>query len=82
MLTYDKQCYASKQEYHKAKHKNNTLKTETSYNDMIRKSKKYKQEIKRVQTKEKQYFISRPRNTKTKNSRLYWQILQQTKKNV
>ena len=80
MLTYDKQCYVSRQEYHKAKHKNNTLKTETSYNDMISKSKKYKQEIKRVQTKEKQDFISKLRNTKTKDSRLYWQILQQTKK--
>ena len=78
-LSYDKQCYVARQEYHKAKHKNNVLKTETSYDDMIRKSKKYKQEMKRVQTKEKQDFISKLRNAKTKDSKLYWKILQQRK---
>lgn len=72
MLTCDKQCYVSRQEYHKAKHRNNILKTETSFNDMIRKSRKYKQETKRVQTKEKQDYISKLRNAKTKDSRLYW----------
>ena len=48
MLAYDKQCYVSRQGYHKAKHKNNISETEISYNDMIRKSKKYKQKKNKI----------------------------------
>ena len=79
---YDKQCYLSRKEYHKAKHRNNIEKSLSSHNDMIIKSKKYKQELKRIKIKEKSNFIAKLRNAKAKDPRLYWQILQGTQKKV
>lgn len=70
---YDKQCYISRQEYHKAKHKNNVERSERSYNDMITKSKTYKQELKRVKGKEQRNLIAKLKETKAKNPKLYWQ---------
>lgn len=40
--------------YHKARHKSNIRRSEENKKDMIEKSKKYKDELKRIQSKEKE----------------------------
>lgn len=58
-------------------------KSETHCEELVAKSKKYKQELKRVRREEKTDLISKLRSVKTKDSKLYWQILQEPKqKNV
>ena len=54
----------------------------TSYNDMVRKSKKYKQELKTIKAKGNINLIIKLRTLKTKDSRFYWKILQGTQKSL
>ena len=75
-------CYLSRKEYYKAKHKNNLENTLTSYHDMVRKSKKYKQELKRINAMENRNRITKLWTLKTLDSRFCWKILQGTQKKV
>lgn len=77
---YDQQCYLSRIECHKAKYKKNIEKSLSSRYDMITKSKKYKNELKRIKVKEKSNFTTKLRNAKAKDLKLFWQILQGTQK--
>ena len=79
MKGYDKQCYNSRKEYHKAKNKHNRHKSTVTYTAMIEKSKKYKKEIKRVKNKESVNILQQLRENKSKDPKAYWKILKDIK---
>ena len=75
MAGYDKQCYKSRKEYHKAKNKHNRQKTTLTYNALIDKSRRYKGELKRVKNKNNTSVLQKLRENKTKDPKAYWKIL-------
>ena len=75
MPGYDKQCYNSRKEYHKAKSKYNKHKNSITYTSMLQKSKKYKNDIKRAKNKETASIHKQLRENKNKDPKTYWKIL-------
>ena len=57
LFGYDNQCWKARKAYHKARHKYNIRRNEEHKKDMMEKSKKYKFELKRVQSKEKENLV-------------------------
>lgn len=80
MEGYDSKCIKSRKEYHKAKHKYNVRKNNANFVCMINKSRKYKQEMKRVHRKQKSNMVKKLRETKTKDPTAYWKIIKGKKK--
>ena len=72
---YDVQCWYSRQQYHKAKHKYNSNRTVCNYNDMLSKNNGYKNNLSRVKLNEKEAIVRQLRDTKKNDPRFYWQVL-------
>ena len=54
---YNKDCAIKRQEYHKAKSKNNRLKTNETHQELVRKSRAYKKEVNKAKAKGRKDFI-------------------------
>lgn len=80
LVGYDRQCWRSRQEYHKARHRYHMHKTSSNFNTMTEKSKTYKRNLKRVKSKEQTILINKLRSCKGNNSREYWKVLNGQKK--
>ena len=80
LFGYDNQCWKARKAYHKARHKYNIRRNEEHKKDMMEKSKKYKFELKRVQSKEKENLVIKLKENKNKDPQKYWKILKE--KNV
>ena len=80
MESYDSQCWKSRKEYHKAKQKYNVRKSNANFVCMINKSKKYRQELKRVRIKQKNDMVNKLRANKIKDPAQYWKIIKGEKK--
>ncbi len=69
-----------RQDYHKAKHKNNIEKTCESKEELKRKSRLYKKELQKVIKKSKKVTTDKLRQLKNTNAKEYWKILQSRNK--
>lgn len=80
MESYDSKCLKRRKEYHKANHEYNVRKNNDNFVSMINKSKKYRQEIKRIRTKQKRDMVKQLRENKTMDPTHYWKIIKGEKK--
>ncbi len=77
---YDKACWLSRKDYHKAKHTYNIRKNSVNYSSMLCKSRKYKKELKRVKNKERIDLIKQLKHSKNKDPQAFWRIINGKKK--
>jgi len=80
MYGYNKECRVKRQEYHKAKQRHNKLKSVESHDILKQKSKLYKKELSKSRADGKKEFIKKLRSLKNANPKLYWRMLQGSKK--
>ena len=64
-----------RKQYHKARQKYNLHKNSVNFDQMIKLSRKYKIELKRVKTKERSIIVQELRKTKCSDPKTYWRIL-------
>ena len=81
LFGYDNQCWRIRKAYHKARHKYNRRRSKENQKAMIEKSKKYKAELKRVQSKESESWVTKLKENKNKNPKAYWKTLKETNVN-
>ena len=72
---FDRSCWMKRQDYHRAKHKHNKSKSESSHKFMVDKSRVYKQELKKAQKRGRKRFIRKLRELKVRNPKLYWRLI-------
>ena len=69
-----------RQAYHKAKSRNNKLKTKESLEDLKIKIKTYRKQFNKSARKSRKELVKKLRSVKSKNAKEYWKILQNTQK--
>lgn len=74
MYGYDRVSWQSRKQYHKAKTKYNKHKNNSNYNELLLKSKKYKQELKRISHKRKIDLVKQIKDNKKKDPQIFWKI--------
>ena len=72
---YDKECWISRKEYHKARQRYHLHRSSVNFNKIIERSRKYKANLKRVKNKERDNLIKVLRTCKSDDPQAYWKIL-------
>ncbi len=78
---YDKECWISRKEYHKARQRYHLHRSSPNFNNMIEKSRKYKANLKRVKTKKRDNLIKELRKCRSDDPKAYWKILNSQRRN-
>lgn len=78
--SYNSECRSLRQQYHRAKHRNNVCKCEINHDDMIRKSKEFKKKLNEIKKTNTKNLIAKLRNLKSRNAKEYWQLIRKTPK--
>jgi len=76
--SYNAECKNKRQQYHKAKHKNNRHSCKENHDEMIRRSKDYKKAVQKAKRESTKDLIEKLRNLKSRNSKEYWKLLRST----
>ncbi len=80
LVGYDKECWISRKEYHKARQRYHLHRSSANFN-MIEKSKKYKAKLKRVKNKKRDNLIKVLRKGRSDDPKAYWKILNSQRRN-
>ena len=79
-IKYSKASKLLRREYHRAKHENNIHKNAETKQGLRTKSKDYKKEVKKVIRESKAAVIQKLRNLKSRDTKEFWKILQNSRK--